>query len=323
MEKIRKIIIFVVFNISIRLKKQKYFSKICQKMAQIKLQGQICQRSMVKICLKSFFELNFENMFTENMFTELPKTTTRIPESNADYQRLRAKNPRDSLVNRAWQRMEGNKKSDEYRRQTANSKVENINNPTKEVVEEHSQIYNSLPEDEKQKWDECVKEAKEKYYAMMTDLGYENVEKKFTFFEPYLANSDSRDFRLNTVAFFTNDKANLCTKYSIQYVIKCLDLDPNIIVSTMVHENIHANDNNKELDHKISKSGLAIAYKEKEATANYTFWKNIIEKMKTDWKTLDKTEQEFIQTILDKDLEKFASYFSWFADKERILNDFK
>ena len=37
-----------------------------------------------------------------------------------------------------------------WRQEIKNGGVENIDNPTKEVVEEHSQIYNSLTEDEKQ-----------------------------------------------------------------------------------------------------------------------------------------------------------------------------
>jgi DNA-binding PadR family transcriptional regulator len=205
-----------------------------------------------------------------------------------------------------------------WRQEIKNGGVENIDNPTKEVVEEHSQIYNSLTEDEKQKWVECEEQAKKEYYAMMTDLGYENVEKRFTFFKAYLANSDSRDFRLNKVAFFTNDKNSLCTKYSTSL----LSRDSEIIVQIMVHENIHANDNNKRLDDNNSKSGLNILYKEKKATTNREVLTRIVEKIKADWKTLDEAEQEFIQTILDKDLDKLASYFSWFTDRELFLNNF-
>ena len=78
--------------------------------------------------------------------------------------------------------MEDNRKLAVYKQQIKNSKVKNINNPTPKTVEKYEEIYNNLTESERGKWNECLTKVQEKYYTMMNDLSYENVEKNFAFF---------------------------------------------------------------------------------------------------------------------------------------------
>ena len=77
--------------------------------------------------------------------------------------------------------MEDNRKLAGYKQQIKNAKVKNINNPTPKAVEKYEEIYNNLTEGERGKWNEYVTKAQEKYYTMMNDLGYENMEKNFAF----------------------------------------------------------------------------------------------------------------------------------------------
>jgi hypothetical protein len=203
-----------------------------------------------------------------------------------------------------------------WRQQIANSKVENINNPTKEVLEEHRQIYDSLTH--KTKWNECVAEAREKYYGMMTDLGYEHVEKRFTFFEPYLAYLESNVGEYHAVSFRGKQFVRYqFVRYDFHSLLKESTLE---IISTFVHENIHANSNNKYNEYK-NKFGLDVNYPASLVSPEGFLFSlaQVYEKIDLDWKLLSSQEIEFVQAVLSKNIEKLYNYFSLFSVTEKKL----